>query len=174
MEAGVIAELLAGVVLGCGGAPMEQQIPVSRGRQVVRTIDTLGMQTFVPVGPADVWKTLPAVYNELGLEVNFQESAGWRLGTCYQRLRLRLGGRSLSTLLDCGDQRGLPNADRYDVGLTVLTTLMPSTENTSILYIFVLGVGLNASGAAGDRIWCYSKGVIEEQIREGVERLSRA
>ncbi len=169
----MVAELLAGVILGCGGAPMDRQIPVSRGRQVVRTIDTLGVQTFVPVGSAEAWKALPAVYGELGLEVNFQEPAGRRLGTCYQRVRLRLGGRRLSALMDCGDQRGLPNADRYDVGLTVLTTVMPSTENTATLYIFVLGVGLDASGAAAERIWCFSKGVIEEQIRAGVERLGR-
>ncbi|MHB1326787.1 MAG: hypothetical protein ACYC2K_01170 [Gemmatimonadales bacterium] len=170
----MIAELVAGVVLGCGGTPMDRQIPVSRGRQVVRTIDTLGLQTMVPLGQADAWKALPAVYGELGLEVNFQEPAGQRLGTCYQRVRLRLGGRRLSTLVDCGDQRGLPNADRYEVGLTVLTTLMPSTDNTTTLYIFVLGVGLDASGAAAERVWCYSKGVIEEEIRAGLERLGRA
>jgi hypothetical protein len=163
--------LLATTLLGCGGAPMDRQLPIYRGRGGVlqQPVDTLGLETTI-AGPADrVWSAIASVYADLGLEVNFREPSSFRIGACYQKVRSRLGKELLSVLLDCGETNSIPNADRYDIGLTVLSTVQSNHPMTSV-FTFVLGVGLNASGAASNRIWCYSKGVLEERIRAELQR----
>lgn len=165
--------ILALTLMGCGGTPMSQQVPVSRDRTYPRVVDTLGTEAAVPVPPDQVWKILAAVYTDLGLEVNFREAANFRLGSCYQRVRTRLGKERLSTFVDCGSTRSVPNADQYEVAMTVLTTVRPNSSGTSSLFTFVIGVGLDNSGAASGRIWCYSQGALEDRIRSGVEEKTR-
>lgn len=160
-------------LLGCGGTPMSQQIPVTRSRNYARGIDTLGVEAIIAVPPDKVWGVLASVYTDLGLEVDFREAENFRLGTCYQKVRARLAKERLSVFVDCGETRSIPNADQYEVALTVLTTIRPNSSGTTSLFTFVLGVGLDNSGAAANRIWCYSQGALEERIRTGVEDRTR-
>lgn len=167
----MVADLIWAVSLamGCGGTPIDRQVPIFRNYKYSQKVDTLGVEGLVPAPAARVWDVLPAVLTDLGLEINFREPATKRIGACYQKVRARLGKTALSTFVDCGDNRGLPNADRYEVGLTVLVTVMPTSATTAKIYTFLLGVGLNASGAASDRIWCFSRGALEERIRRALE-----
>ena len=59
----------------------------------------------------------------------------------------------------------MPNADRYEVALTVLVTVAPISPTTAKIYTFLIGVGLDASGAASARLWCFSRGALEERTR---------
>ncbi len=145
---------------------MEQQLPPTRSRRLQRAIDTLGVASVVRRAPATVWQALPAVFAELGIEINFREPATKRVGTCYQRIHGWLGKELVATYIDCGDTRSVPNADSYQVELTVLTTVSADSGGTT-LSTFVLGVGQSISSA--DRVWCRSKGNLEARIREMVE-----
>lgn len=157
-------------LMGCGGAPMAQQIPIVQGQADYRQrVDTLGVESVVPIGPDKVFAVLPAVYADLGLEINFRDPAGRRTGACFQSVRTRLGKKPVSTFVDCGESRGAPNADRFEVAITVLSTVIPNSSGTSSIYTFVLGSGADPSVSSGGRIWCYSRGALEERIREGVE-----
>jgi hypothetical protein len=80
-----------------------------------------------------------------------------------------LGKELLSTFVDCGETRGEPNADRYEVALTVLTTVRSRSDGGASLFTFVLGVGLDGASSTNRRWWCYSRGALEERIRTGVE-----
>lgn len=155
--------LSASLFMGCGGTPMDQQIPVQRNRRIAQTVDTLGVEGEVPAPAQSVWAALPAVYADLGLEVNFREPGPRRTGTCYQQLHGRLGKELLSAFVDCSDSRSVPNADRFEVSLTVLTTVVQAGDKTRI-HTFVLGVG-NDPTTSNARIWCYSKGVLEARIQ---------
>ncbi len=161
------------LAMGCGGTPMDQQIPIIRDRNYSQKIDTLGVERIVRAPADQVWKALPAVMSDLGLEVNFLEPETKRMGACYQKVRVRLGKETLSTYVDCGDSRGLPNADRYEVAMTVLATVAPTSATTSKVFVFVLGVGLDASGTASNRLWCFSRGALEERIRTQLEVQTR-
>jgi len=50
-----------------------------------------------------IWAELPAVYAELGLPVNDSDPALRRLGTCFFKVRVRLGAEPRSSYLDCGE-----------------------------------------------------------------------
>ena len=165
--------LALALAMGCGGTPMDQQIPTYRNHNYRQRVDTLGVEAFVPSPAGRVWEVLPAVLTDLGLEINFREPTIKRIGSCYQKTRVRLGTEALSTFVDCGDSRGLPNADRYDVALTVLVTVVPTSPTTTKIFTFLLGVGLESSGTAGSRIWCFSRGVLEERIRTRLEQQTR-
>ncbi len=154
--------------LGCGGTPMERQLPINRGRGYTTPLDTLGLESSIRVGAARAWEVLPAVYTDFGLTINFREPDTKRLGTCYQTMGKRLGKEPLSTFVDCGETRGDSNADRYDVQLIVLTTVRAGSTGEAILSTFVLGVGRDPSSSTNRR-WCYSRGALEERIRAGVE-----
>ena len=161
--------LAMSMAMGCGGTPMDQQVPIIRDRNYVQKVDTLGIEGIVPAPAARVWEVVPAVLADLGLKINFLEPETKRIGSCYQKIRVRLGNESLSTFVDCGDSRGLPNADRYEVALTVLVTVTPTSATTTKIYTFLLGVGLDGSGTASARLWCFSRGALEDRIRAALE-----
>ena len=144
---------------------MDQQLPPARSRQYARQIDTLGVSATVRGSAADAWQFLPSVFTELGLQINFRDPAGKRLGACYQVVHTRLGRELLSTILDCGETRSIPNADSYQVALTVLTTIGAEEGGSVTVSTFVLGVGKTDSAGSGGRVWCYSKADLEERIR---------
>jgi hypothetical protein len=156
------------MLLGCGGTPMDQQIPVNRGRGYTRAIDTLGLESTVWVSAEKAWDVLPAAYAELGLGINFREPAAQRLGACYHKATARLGKEPISTYLDCGETRGAPNADRYEVAITALTTVRTRPDGKAALFTFLLGVGADGANSTNRR-WCYSRGALEERIRTAVE-----
>jgi len=158
--------LVAALMLGCGGTPMETQLPVNRTRAFSQSIDTLGVGFDVPASSDRVMEILPGVLEGVGLEVNFREPG--RVGACYQKVRGRLGEVMLSRFVDCGETRSLPNADRYEVALTVLVTVEPD-DKWSRMHIYLLGVGLDASGSSASRIWCFSKASLEKRIAKMVE-----
>ena len=160
--------LTAGLVMGCGGTSMSQQIPDQRGRRYALEIDTLGVEAKVPASADRVWAVLPAVFADLGLEVNFREPATRRAGACYQRVHGRLAGAPLSTFLDCGDSRSVPNADRFEVAMTVLVTVVPAGDQAAKVHAFVIGVGDDAA-SSNSKTWCYSTGALEARIRRLVE-----
>lgn len=165
--------LLATALMGCGGTPMETHVTTGgRSRLYTRAIDTLGIESVVDAPAARVWAVLPAVYTDLGLQINFREPAERRTGTCYQPVRSRLATELLSTFVDCGETRAVPNADRHEVALTVISTVVTNGNRTSI-WTHVLGVGVDATGTSQQRMWCFSRGALEERIRAAVEaRLS--
>jgi hypothetical protein len=164
----MIETLLLAASLGCGGTPMNQQLAPSRSRDRAPEIDTLGVSSFVRHPAGRVWLVLPAVFKDLGLDLNYRVPEEHRTGTCYQKVRSRLGRALLSDLMDCGETRSLPNADRYEIALTVIVTLEAQGDGTAV-HTFVLGVGLDDSGVGGSRIWCYSKGVLEQRISDMIQ-----
>jgi hypothetical protein len=161
--------LLAAALLGCGGTPRETHVPISRSRSYTRAVDTLGAETIVAAAAARVWAVLPAVYTDLGLQINFRNPEERRSGTCYQPVRGRLGKELLSTFVDCGETRAVPNADRHEVALTVLSTVLRIDDRFTAIRTYVLGVAVDASGVSQQRIWCFSRGALEERIRAAVE-----
>ena len=164
----MLAFLLA-VSVGCGGTPMAQQLAPLRTRRVLNPIDTLGPTVTVKPPASDVWRSLHTALVDLGLEINFREEKPMRLGTCYQRVRGRLGKQPLSSYLECGEVQSMPNADQYEVAVTVLATVQPNADGTSSLSTFVLGVARDDRGG-GNRLWCQSTGRLEEEIRNRVEK----
>ena len=104
--------LLAALAIACPSAIPAQVSAFAGTRKYTIDVDTLGVTLPVRVSADSAWSLLPGIYASLGLPLDENDSKARRLGTCWKRVRGRLGGSQLSRYLDCGELRQMPNADR--------------------------------------------------------------
>jgi hypothetical protein len=161
----ILAALLA---LTCPAQLPAEVTAFAGSRRYTIDVDTLGVTTPVSVSADSVWNLLPPVYASLGLPLDEHDAKAKRMGTCWKRVRGRLGGSQVSRYLDCGELRQVPNADAYDVDILVLTAVRLESGSPGIATI-VLGWA-NAPG--GGRQWCQSRGALEKRIRDAIEKSS--
>ena len=86
----------------------------------------------VPFPIEQVWATMPAVYDSLGIPVTMHDPASHTIANEGLKTRQRLGKTSLSRYLDCGNTQMGPSADSYDVFLTIGTQLRPAESGTLV------------------------------------------
>ena len=156
--------LFAALLAGCPAQLPAEVTAFAGSRKYTIGVDTIGVTTPVSVSADSAWSLLPAVYASLGLPLDERDAQARRLGTCWKRVRGRLGGSQVSRYLDCGELRQMPNADAYDVDILVLTAVRQEGGSAGIATI-VLGWA-NAPG--GGRQWCQSRGALEKRIFDGV------
>ena len=79
----------------------------------------------MPYAADAVWRILPSVFDSVGITVTSIDQAGKTIGNPGFKIRQRLGKAPLSRYLDCGNTQIGPNADSYDVMLSVMSTVTP-------------------------------------------------
>ena len=156
--------LYAGLLAGCPAQLPVEVTAFAGSRKYTIDVDTVGVTTPVSVSADSAWSRLPEVYASLGLPLDERDAKAKRMGTCWKRVRGRLGGSQVSRYLDCGELRQMPNADAYDVDILVLTAVRQEGGSAGIATI-VLGWA-NAPG--GGRQWCQSRGALEKRIQDAV------
>ena len=119
----------------------------------------------LPVAPAEVWKVLPAAYEDLGVKVEVVNSTELRMGNEAFRARRRIGNLQMVRLLSCGGTIGAPNAETYDITLYVVSQLSAGAQGSTTLATVVQGVG-RSPNFAGNDVSCASTGAIERRIEE--------
>lgn len=157
--------------LAACGTQLPTRLPsLARQRAYTIAVDTLGIEAPLSGTADSAWKVLPAVFASLDLPVHERDESGRRLGACWIRVRIRLAGVPLSRYLNCGELRSVPNADRMEIELLVLSLVKPNAQGGATLSTFVLATAGESAGSS-NRIWCLSTGALESRIREAVERL---
>ena len=123
--------------------------------------------------PDAVWRILPSVFDSVGITVNTIDPARKTIGNAQYKIRQRLGKSPLSRYLDCGSSQIGPNADSYDVLLTVLSTVAPEGASGATLTTVVEAQAKPVTYSQG-YLRCSSRGGIEKSIADLVNaRLSR-
>ncbi|MCC6242344.1 MAG: hypothetical protein IT353_05860 [Gemmatimonadaceae bacterium] len=119
----------------------------------------------VPYAADAVWKILPGVFDSLAIPVNSIDPASKEIGNSALKIRARLGKVYLSRYLECGNTQLGPNADSYDVVLTVLTRVSADGAAASSLSTTVQA---QAKPATYNQAYnqCSSKGAIEKRLVE--------
>ena len=116
-----------------------------------------------------VWGVMPTVFERLQIETNYVDPGAGVIGNGNFRPR-RLGGRSLSTFLDCGSGLTGPYADAYAVRMSLLVQLIPVADGRT-------NVRTSIDAYAEDRavsarpIHCQSRGTLERQIWDMIAQL---
>lgn len=115
--------------------------------------------------PDLVFRVLPSVFDSVGIPVTTLDPAHKSIGNGGYKIRQRLGKLSLSRYLDCGTTQIGPNADSYDVFLSVMTTVAPEGKSGATLTTVV---DAQARPATFNQAYshCASKGGIEMRIAD--------
>lgn len=171
MRTTVVACLIA--LCGCGGTVPGGAAPAPAA-QSVGVVGPAGNSSLSVVGsnnsnvqslnyPVDqVWRTLPAVFDSLGVPVNKMDPATHTIGNEAYAIRRRLKNVPLSRYIDCGSSQLGPSADDYDVRLSVLVEVHGSA-GTSTMTTTVSAVARPVNYAQ-DYSACTSRGGLESKI----------
>jgi len=123
--------------------------------------------------PDRVWAALPAVFDSLGIPATTVDKTNRVVGNSAFKVHGRLKGVPLSRYIDCGTSTQIgPNADSYDVVLSLVAQARPGEAGTTSL-----SIGLEAAGRPAtfsqDYSRCPSKGALETRLVETLQRLLR-
>ncbi len=177
MNTRIFAPAIAIVLAGCAtaggtqsGSEPERVTVISSGltELEVRTTDagTGGYHSGAPV--EHVWAVLPQVYEELGVQLAVHDSVSRRIGNTGFRPR-RLGDARLSQYLRCGTSiTATPNADRYQVQVSLITRLSDSGDGGTTIATF-LSATARPRDVGGSTVNCASTGRLEERVAEMVD-----
>lgn len=169
---GVAAVVLAACG-GTGAAPPgataePRHVSITRGAATggLRTTSSGGAKVDTIWASFDrVWKALPGVYGLLDIPIANFDAEKNLIGNEDLKLYRRLGKVSLTKLIDCGTTQIGPNADSYEVRLSVLTTIQRSKTDTSLTTIATRVDAMAKPVAfAGEYRQCTSKAALEEQL----------
>jgi len=130
---------------------------------------TVTAQTTKLVGTVDaVWKELPTVLDSLGVKVTMIDPVQHLIGVEQMKIRVRLGTTPLSRYLDCGQTQIGPNADSYEVLLTVRSNVT-ATPAGSQLGTFVDAMARPISFRQNYSS-CSTTGLLESRIADAVKK----
>jgi hypothetical protein len=157
-----------------GARPATQTIGGDGVGSVTVTSNTSADVSHLPYSADAVFRILPSIYDSLGITVSSLDPASRTIGNPGYKTRAKLGKAPLSRYLDCGGSTQIgPNADSYDVFLSVMSTVAAEGASGSVLSTIVEAKArpVIVSQAYSN---CSSKGSIEIKIADLVKaRLSK-
>jgi len=110
-----------------------------------------------------IWGVLPSVFESLSIDAEMMDPTALVIGT--ERLRTsRVDGSRLSEFLDCGGGVAAPNADSYDVSLSLFVQLEEGEGAGSTLVRTVLDAVAQSRYNQSDQIQCASFGTLERRV----------
>src|SRR4051812_7621295 len=115
-----------------------------------------------------VWSALPAAYASLSIPLTVNEPANRVIGAERMRTHHYLGDLRLSKLLDCGETAGIPNADTYDVSLSMLTQLQSNAAGGTTVTTRV-DAAAKPGSTSGQYSSCVSTGQLETRLVRSIE-----
>jgi hypothetical protein len=109
-----------------------------------------------------IWGVLPSVFASLSIDAEMMDPTTLVIGT--ERLRTsRVDGRRLSEFLDCGGGVAGPNADSYDVTLSLFVQLEGEGSGSTLVRT-VLDASAQSRYNNSDQIQCASFGTLERRV----------
>lgn len=149
---------------GVPSRPSTQPVVLAPGTPALRitTGDGPDVAT-VPFALETVWSVMPLVFDSLHVPIAKVEPGTHIIGNDGFKVRQRLGKTALSRFIDCGQAQIGPNADSYDVMLTVVTTLAKVDEQSTRVTTSVLASAKPVTYNQGYS-QCSTKGGLEAKV----------
>ena len=118
----------------------------------------------IPFPIDQVWRTLPAVFDSLGVPVAMIDPKARTMGISGFKVRGKLKSVPLSRFIDCGSSTQIgSNADNYDVNLTVLAEARPAESGGTKLMITFQALAKPANFSQ-EYSQCSSRGAFETRF----------
>ena len=148
-----------------GGTPVVTRVQGPGGGDVLLTSE-LSIGTFqLGFPPEQVWIALPNVFEEMGIEITYENPGARATGNNQFRARRILGERN-SRYLDCGyGSTATPYADSYEVTASLVASVRPGDAGDTVLET-LFTASARAREVSGGNISCSSKGILERRMVE--------
>ncbi len=134
------------------------------GITMVSTTEVNSVLVNAPVEKA--WTALQAAYATLGIPVTDLNQQSRTIGNNAYRVRRRIGDVPTMRALDCGGDSGMPNAETYQLLLTVKSRIIANDAGGSVVQTTLEGTGKSATTAASSDVRCSSLGALEKRIAD--------
>ena len=115
------------------------------------------------------WAALQSAYVTLGIPVTELNQQQRTIGNPTYRIRRRIGDVPTMRALDCGGDSGMPNAETYQLLLTVKSRVIANEAGGSVVQTTLEGTGRNATTSASSDVRCSSMGALEKRIADLVK-----
>jgi len=134
-----------------------------------RTAEEVGHSTDLRIRPDSAFRLLRAVYADLQFVPGRIDRSTREVAVTAAKVRRRLAGVSLTRYLDCGSKDNLPNAETYDIELSVLSQVSVNADSTSRVTTRIHAVASDPFHGAGNQTTCTTLGALEARIADGVK-----
>ncbi|MEP6690402.1 MAG: hypothetical protein ABJD07_04550 [Gemmatimonadaceae bacterium] len=155
-----------------GDAKTQSTVRVNQGGSTAAALTVTNQPTtvtvVVPTLPARVWRELPAAYDSLGIPVTKLINEDMLIGNQNFKVRRSLAGVRLPKYLECGGPASAPNAETYQVTMSILTQLQKREDGGTLVSTLIdasaQSVNFNNSSVA-----CRSNGDLEKLVAKIVQ-----
>ncbi len=161
------------LVLGAVAAParLGAQQPPETDWGTFKWERSTGVTTGIVAGaPDSVFKVLPGLMKELGVEMRDLDRPGGKMGVRRHRVVRKLGKDRVSLSLSCGDGLTGANADNYYVYISSTIELSALSGGRTQLAMYFGAEAINVPGGQNERVACATTGTFEHRL---VERLNK-
>ena len=120
---GMVACSRSGPVPDVSVAPVTDRV-VSAGGSAInisRSTENVAIATVVAAGVDTVFATVLAVYKELAIPLTLVQAQQHIAGNETFKARRRIGGVAMQKYVDCGGTSGEPNAETFDMEISIVT-----------------------------------------------------
>lgn len=149
--------------------PVTERIVTGTGGAITigSSATTVGISSDVGAPPREVLAALRSVYDGLHFPVTELSGGELGVGTGSFRVRRRVGGVPLQQYLDCGGSPGQPNAETFDIVLSLLSYVTPRADAPTTLTTLTTrtaALGSDPKYGVGNQLRCSSTGELERRI----------
>jgi hypothetical protein len=154
---------------GGGPTPVSTEISPGAGRTAsgasLATVSAASESQKEVAAPVErVWEVIPAIYEALGIPVTTILTDAREVGNSGLKVRRRLGAVPMQRYLECGGTAGAPNAETYEIQLSVMTRLHDAGEGRTAVVTRIEASGRNPFG--GQHVACGTTGNLERKMLE--------
>ncbi|MCE2902005.1 MAG: hypothetical protein ACK6DP_04295 [Gemmatimonas sp.] len=156
-----------------GGAQVQTAVlqnasGAARGMNMVSVTDV--NKTLISSPPDQTFQALSAAYATLNIPITDINQQARTLGNAAYRVRRRIGDVPTMRAVDCGGDSGMPNAETYQLILSIQSRVVPNDAGGSVIQTTVEGVGRNPTTSASSDVRCASLGGLEKRLSELVKQ----
>lgn len=126
-------------------------------------------KTLISSPPDQTFQALSAAYATLKIPITDINQQARTLGNVAFRVRRRIGDVPTMRAVDCGGDSGMPNAETYQLTLSIQSRVVPNDAGGSVIQTTVEGVGRNPTTSASSDVRCASIGGLEKRLAELVK-----
>jgi hypothetical protein len=162
--------------VGCASSPGHQvgtsvlMVPMPGNGQIMQEYPAVAVT--VPLAPDSLYEIIKRAYQILEIPITQQSPIDRSVGNDALKVRRKLGGLNMQQVLDCGEKLGMPNAETWDIWLSIFSTAVPDANGGSVVSTRIQAMGHETSRSNQDWVLCATKAELEEKIGNLVKSMA--